>query len=244
MLLSVIIPCYNGQEVLPVFYQEFKKVMQDMPAEYELLFIDDGSKDGTLEILRSLSRKDSHVSYLSFSRNFGKEAAMYAGFCNVHGDYAAVMDAGRGVNFSQVPLSLASWSGLFMTAVSFLAVAVVAVRRLVWGDPVAGWASTVCVITLIGGIQLFCMGIIGQYISKIYLEVKKRPHYIVAESSLSVSGIREEGGKANGDVRFLPDVAGMPLCRVDKKTQAEITGSMQAWSVRLPGGETKGENPK
>ncbi len=143
-----------------------------------------------------------------------------------------------------MPLSLASWSGLFMTAVSFLAVAVVAVRRLVWGDPVAGWASTVCVITLIGGIQLFCMGIIGQYISKIYLEVKKRPHYIVAESSLSVSGIREEGGKANGDVRFLPDVAGMPLCRVDKKTQAEITGSMQAWSVRLPGGETKGENPK
>ena len=85
MLLSVIIPCYNGQEVLPVFYQEFKKVMQDMPAEYELLFIDDGSKDGTLEILRSLSRKDSHVSYLSFSRNFGKESAIYAGFCNVHG---------------------------------------------------------------------------------------------------------------------------------------------------------------
>ncbi len=321
MLLSVIIPCYNEQEVLPVFYQEFKKVMQDMPAEYELLFIDDGSKDGTLEILRSLSRKDSHVSYLSFSRNFGKEAAMYAGFCNVHGDYAAVMDAdlqdppsmlpqmlailasgefdsvaarrvsregeppvrswfarrfyrlinrisdaeivdgvrdfrlmkrdmvdtivrmgeynrfSKGifgwigfrtywmpyenvnraagttkwsfwklfcyavdgvVNFSQVPLSLASWFGLFMTVVSFLAVAVVAVRRLVWGDPVAGWASTVCVITLIGGIQLFCMGIIGQYISKIYLEVKKRPHYIVAESSLSVSGTREEGGKANG----------------------------------------------
>ena len=93
MLLSVIIPCYNEQEVLPVFYQEFKKVMQDMPAEYELLFIDDGSKDGTLEILRSLSRKDSHVSYLSFSRNFGKEAAMYAGFCNADGDYVAVMDA-------------------------------------------------------------------------------------------------------------------------------------------------------
>ena len=85
-------------------------------------------------------------------------------------------------------MSLASWFGLVMTAVSFLAVAVVAVRRLVWGDPVAGWASTVCVVTLIGGIQLFCMGIMGQYISKIYLEVKKRPHYIIAESSLDTEG--------------------------------------------------------
>ena len=321
MLLSIIVPCYNEQEAIPIFYQEFRKAVQDMPAEYELLFIDDGSKDGTLDILRSLAKEDGCVSYLSFSRNFGKEAAMYAGFCHVRGDYAAVMDAdlqdppqmlvqmleilrsgeydsvaarrvsrkgepavrswfarqfyrlinrisdadivdgardfrlmkremvdtvvrmgeynrfskgifgwvgfrtywleyentGRAagttkwsfwklfcyavdgiINFSQVPLSLASWFGLVMTAVSFLAAAVVAVRRLVWGDPVAGWASTVCVVTLIGGIQLFCMGIMGQYISKIYLEVKKRPHYIVAESSPGISGMREQAGKADG----------------------------------------------
>lgn len=91
------------------------------------------------------------------------------------------------INFSQAPLNVASWFGIIMTMVAFVCVGVVAVRRLVWGDPVAGWASLVCIMTMIGGIQLFCMGIIGQYISKIYMEVKKRPHYIVAESSLDLS---------------------------------------------------------
>ena len=88
------------------------------------------------------------------------------------------------INFSQAPLNVASWFGIFMTVVAFVCVVVVAVRRLAFGDPVAGWASLVCIMTMIGGIQLFCLGIAGQYISKIYLEVKKRPHYIVAESSL------------------------------------------------------------
>lgn len=307
MLISLIVPCYNEEEAIPLFYKEVKRVLDGIEADHEILFINDGSKDATLEILRRLSREDSHVCYLSFSRNFGKEAAMYAGFCNVRGDYAAVMDvdlqdppdllvqmmdilrtgeydsvaarrctrrgeplvrswfakkfyelmntvsdtdivdgardfrlmkremvdtirsmaeynrfskgifgwigfrtcwisyenvdraAGKTkwsfwklfryavdgvINFSQAPLNVASWFGIFMTVVAFVCVVIVAVRRLVFGDPVAGWASLVCIITMIGGIQLFCLGIAGQYISKIYLEVKKRPHYIVAESSL------------------------------------------------------------
>lgn len=308
MLLSLIVPCYNEQDAIPIFYQEAKKVLDPMTVDYEILFINDGSKDHTLRILQEFAAKDRHVYYISFSRNFGKEAAMYAGFCNVQGDYAAVMDVdlqdppamlpqmlriiqtgeydsvaarrttrkgeprvrswfakrfyqivnrisdadivdgardfrlmkrkmidtivGMGeynrfskgifgwigfrtywlpyeninraagktkwnfwkllryavdgvINFSQVPLSVASWFGILMTMISFGAVMVIALRRLIWGDPVAGWASIVCIMTLIGGIQLFCMGIMGQYISKIYMEVKKRPHYIVAESNIT-----------------------------------------------------------
>lgn len=92
-MISLIIPCYNEQDALPIFHSETTKVMRDMGCEYELLFINDGSKDETLSILKALAEKDRHVSYLSFSRNFGKEAAMYAGFCNAHGDYIAIMDA-------------------------------------------------------------------------------------------------------------------------------------------------------
>lgn len=306
MLISLIVPCYNEQEALPIFYEEVTKVLTQMACEYELIFVNDGSKDETLNILRELGSKDEHVTYLSFSRNFGKESAMYAGFCNAHGDYVAVMDADmqdppallpqmvellesgeydsvatrrvsregeppirswfarmfykiinkisdadivdgardfrlmkRGmvdaivemseynrfskgifgwigfrtywlpyenvnrvagetkwnfwklfkyaidgvINFSQAPLSFASWFGIFMTLISFTAVIFIVVRKLLFGDPVDGWASTVCIITLIGGIQLFCMGIMGQYIAKTYMEVKKRPHYIVSESN-------------------------------------------------------------
>ena len=89
------------------------------------------------------------------------------------------------VNFSQAPLSIASMSGLFLTMVSFLMVLFVFVRRMIFGDPVAGWASTICIILFIGGVQLLCMGIMGQYLAKTYLEVKKRPHYIVAETNNS-----------------------------------------------------------
>ena len=88
------------------------------------------------------------------------------------------------INFSQAPLSIASWFGIIMTMISFLFIIFVVVRKLLFGDPVTGWASLVCIITLIGGIQLFCMGVIGQYISKMYLEVKKRPHYIVTKSNI------------------------------------------------------------
>lgn len=307
MMISLIVPCYNEQEALPIFYKETKKVLETMDVSYEILFVNDGSGDDTLSLLKELAAEDTQVSYISFSRNFGKEAAMYAGFCNVQGDYVAVMDAdmqdppslfpemvakleegeydsvatrrvtrkgepvirswfarmfyklinrisdadivdgardfrlmkknmvdaivemgeynrfSKGIfgwigfktywlpyenvnrvagetkwsfwkllkyaidgviNFSQAPLSVASWFGMFMTFISFVAVIFIVVRRLIFGDPVAGWASTVCIITLIGGIQLFCMGIMGQYIAKTYMEVKKRPHYIVAETNV------------------------------------------------------------
>lgn len=306
MTISLIVPCYNEEEALPIFYTETKKVLEGMECDHELIFINDGSKDGTLSILRDLAAKDEKVTYLSFSRNFGKEAAMYAGFNNAHGEFVAVMDAdmqdppallpemlkklmdgeydsvatcrktrkgeppirswfarmfyriinkisdadivdgardfrlmrremveaivemgeynrfSKGIfgwigfktywlayenvnrvagetkwsfwkllkyaidgiiNFSQAPLAVASWFGMLMTFVSFVAIIFIVVRRLAFGDPVTGWASTVCIITFIGGIQLFCMGIMGQYISKTYLEVKKRPHYIVSETN-------------------------------------------------------------
>ena len=292
--------------ITPYFYQETVSVLQKINYDYEFLFVNDGSKDGTLPILRELAAQDEHITYLSFSRNFGKEAAMFAGFCNASGDYVAVMDAdmqdppallpqmleilesgeydsvatrrenregeppirsffarmfyriinkisdadivdgardfrlmkremveaivemgennrfSKGifgwigfrtywlsyknvervagetkwsfwklfkysidgiVNFSQVPLSIASIGGIILTLVAFIMVIVVAIRKLIFGDPVDGWASLVCIITFIGGIQLFCMGIIGQYIAKIYLETKHRPHYIVLETN-------------------------------------------------------------
>ena len=93
MRLSLIVPCYNEQEAVPIFHREATRVLLGMGCEYEMLFVNDGSKDGTLSVLRSIAAEDPHVAYLSFSRNFGKEAAMYAGFCNAKGDYVAVMDA-------------------------------------------------------------------------------------------------------------------------------------------------------
>ncbi len=305
-MISLIIPCYNEQESLPIFYREVTSVARRMESEYELLFVDDGSKDRTLPILKELAAQDEHVTYFSFSRNFGKEAAMYAGFCNAKGDYIAVMDAdmqdppsllpqmtailesgeydsvatrrtsrtgeppirswfakrfyrlvnrisdadivdgardfrlmrremaeaivsmgeynrfSKGIfgwigfrtywmpydnieraagetkwnfwklfkyaidgiiSFSQAPLSIASWFGMVMTLLSFLFLFLIVIRKAVFGDPVAGWASTICVIVFIGGIQLFCLGIMGQYIAKAYLETKKRPHFIISETN-------------------------------------------------------------
>ncbi len=306
MLLSLVIPCYNEEESLPVFYREVTRVMRGMDCEYELLFVNDGSRDGTLAVLKELAERDGHVVYLSFSRNFGKEAAMYAGFCNARGDYAAVMDAdlqdppsllpemlailqggeydsvatrradrsgeppvrsyfakkfyriinrisdadivdgardfrlmkremvdvivsmgennrfSKGIfgwigfqtywmpyenvervagetkwnfwklfhyavdgiiNFSQTPLCIASWFGIFMTCFAFLMMVFIVVRWLIFSDPVAGWTSTVCIIIFIGGIQLFCLGIMGQYIAKTYMEAKHRPHFIISETN-------------------------------------------------------------
>lgn len=305
--ITLIIPCYNEQEVLGILYEELKKVTGQMNQYvFELLFVNDGSKDDTLKILREMAEQDERVVYYSFSRNFGKEAAMYAGFCNATGDYVAVMDAdmqdppsllpemmtylesgeydsvatrrvsrqgepkirsffarrfyklinrisdsdivdgardfrlmkremvdaiieigeqnrfSKGIfgwigfktkwlpfenveraagetkwnfwklfkysldgifNFSQAPLQIASLIGLLFTFISFIAIIFIMVRKFIWGDPVEGWPSLVCIITFIGGVQLFCMGIIGQYLAKTYVEVKKRPHYIVAETN-------------------------------------------------------------
>ncbi len=305
--ITLIVPCYNEEESLPIFYDAVCKVAGTLDAyDVTLLLVNDGSKDRTLDVMRELSEKDARVKYLSFSRNFGKEAAMYAGFCNAKGDYVAVMDAdmqdppsllpemisiletgeydsvatrrvsrdgeppirsffarlfyklinkisdadivdgardfrlmrremvdaivsmceynrfSKGifgwigfrtkwlpfqnvervagetkwsfwglfkysidgiVNFSQAPLSIASLAGLLLTGVSFFAIMFIVVRRLLFGDPVAGWASTACIILFMGGLQLLCMGIMGQYLAKTYLEVKRRPHYIVAETN-------------------------------------------------------------
>ena len=306
MRLSLIVPCYNEQEALPIFYRETTAVMEKMGCDWELIFVNDGSRDGTLPLLKQLAEADSHVTYLSLSRNFGKEAAMYAGFCNARGDYVAEMDAdmqeppsllpqmletlqggeydcvatrrvtrageppvrswcarrfykfinkiseteivdgardfrlmrrdmvdaivsmseynrfSKGifswvgfrtcwleyenvervagetkwsfwglvryaldgiVSFSQAPLQLASWFGIIMTAFAFVMLAFIVVRKLIFGDPVAGWASTVCIIIFIGGLQLFCLGIIGQYLAKTYMETKNRPHFIIAETN-------------------------------------------------------------
>ena len=305
--VTLIVPCYNEEESLPIFYRAADEVMDSLPDyDFTLLLVNDGSSDGTLALMRELSTRDARVQYISFSRNFGKEAAMYAGFCNARGDYVAVMDAdmqdppsllpqmlaileegeydsvatrrvtregeppirsffarmfyklinrisdadvvdgardfrlmkremvqaivsmceynrfSKGifgwigfktkwlpyknveraagetkwsfwglfkysidgiVNFSQAPLSIASMAGLAFTIISFLMILFIVVRKLIFGDPVAGWASTICIILFIGGVQLLCMGIIGQYLAKTYLEVKRRPHYIVAEAS-------------------------------------------------------------
>lgn len=305
--VTLIVPCYNEEASLPIFYDAVCEVAASLP-DYEIamLFINDGSRDQTLSVMRDLANRDSRVRYISFSRNFGKEAAMYAGFCNAKGDYVAVMDAdmqdppsllpqmlellesgeydsvatrrvtregeppirsffarmfyriinrisdadivdgardfrlmkremvdaivamceynrfSKGifgwigfrtkwlpyknvervagetkfsfwklfkysidgiVNFSQAPLAVASFAGILLTLVSFFAIAFIVVRRILFGDPVAGWASTACIILLMGGLQLLCMGIMGQYLAKTYLEVKRRPHYIVAESN-------------------------------------------------------------
>ena len=312
MKISLIVPCFNEQEALPLFYDEVTRVLDTMQCAYEILFVNDGSRDETLTILKGFAEKDEHVTYLSLSRNFGKEAAMYAGFCNASGDYVAVMDAdmqdppallpemvkmletgdydsvatrrvnregeppirswfarkfyklinrisdadivdgardfrlmkremvdaivamseynrfSKGIfgwigfktywlpyqnvervagetkwnfwkllkyafdgiiNFSEVPLSIASWSGIGMAFVAAIMLVVIIVRRLCFGDPVAGWASTMCVIVFIGAIQLFCIGIMGQYLAKTYNETKKRPHYIISESNKEVKKI-------------------------------------------------------
>lgn len=306
MDISIIVPCFNEQDALPFFYSETEKVLNGMNVSYELLFVNDGSRDHTLELLKEYADKDEHVTYLSFSRNFGKEAAMYAGFCNARGECVAVMDAdlqdppsllpkmyelikngeydsvatrrqnregepvirswfarqfyklinrisdadivdgardfrlmnrkmvdaviamsennrfSKGIfgwvgfrtywlpyrnveriagkskwnfwkltkyaidgiiNFSNAPLNFASLIGIGMTFLSILVLVFIIVRKLLFGDPVAGWASTVCIIVFIGGLQLLCLGIIGQYIAKIYTETKNRPHFIISETN-------------------------------------------------------------
>ena len=306
MLVSIIVPCYNEQDALPLFYRETTRVLEKMDCDHELILVNDGSLDNTLPVMKDLASKDPRVFYFSLSRNFGKESAMYAGLCNARGDYMAVMDAdlqdppsllpkmlellksgeydcvatrrmdrvgeppvrswfakrfyrlinqisdadivdgardfrlmtramtnavlsmgeynrfSKGIfgwvgfktywlayenveraagvtkwsfwklfgyaidgiiNFSDAPLHMASWFGILMTAVSILSLLFIVVRRLIWGDPVAGWASTICVIIFIGGLQLFCLGIIGQYLAKTYMESKHRPHFIISETN-------------------------------------------------------------
>lgn len=303
--ISLVVPCYNEQEVINLFYAEIQKVKKDFEnVEFEIIFVNDGSRDKTLELMRSLS-KNKDVRYISFSRNFGKEAAMYAGLEASTGDYVAIMDAdlqdppallkemyevlesgeydsvatrrvtrkgepiirsffarlyykiinkiskteivdgardfrlmtrqmvnavlkvkeynrfSKGifswvgfntkwleyenveraagetkwsfwklflysldsiVAFSTVPLSIASVMGILFCFVAFTIIVFIIVRTLMYGDPTSGWPSMVCIMFFIGGVQLLCIGVIGQYLSKTYLEVKKRPIYIIKET--------------------------------------------------------------
>lgn len=304
-LLSIVVPCYNEEEAIPIFYNEICKIREKMTSvDTELVFIDDGSKDGTLAELRKLRAIDKSVRYTSFSRNFGKEAGIYAGLEKTKGDYVVIMDvdlqdppallpemlgyiesgeyesvATRRVDrkgeppvrsffarkfyklmnkisdadivdgardyqmmtrrvvdailsmgeynrfskgifgwvgfkrkwiefenversagetkwsfwklfiyaiegivaFSTAPLVMAAVFGVIIGLVALLFIVIIMVRTLVFGDPTSGWPSMVCIILLVSGIQLFCIGVLGEYIAKMYLETKKRPIYLVQE---------------------------------------------------------------
>lgn len=305
-LISLVIPCYNEEVVLPDFYKEVLKTMNKMKeVSYEIVFIDDGSIDKTLNIIKKYAKENKRVRYVSFSRNFGKEAAIYSGLDYANGDYVAVMDAdlqdppeyinkmyqilekddydvvalvaknnkdynfirrfftklwyliigkislikqtpgirdfrlmrrevveailkmkeynrySKGLfsfvgfntklieyeipkrykgnskfsfrklvsysvdgitSFSSKPLKLSVYLGLLFCLLSIITIMIIIVKTLVYGDPVAGWPSLACIIIFVSGVQLFSLGVIGTYISKIYLEVKERPLYIIKET--------------------------------------------------------------
>ncbi len=305
-LLSVIVPCYNEEENIRDFYEELLKnndFFRQKDLEVEILYIDDGSKDKTVEEIKKLREEDERVHYVSFSRNFGKEAAIYAGLQKAKGDFLVMMDADlqdppsllpemygyieqgydsvatrrvtrkgeppirsffarafyklinriskteivdgardyrlmtrqvadailsmteynrftkgiygwvgyetkwlefenverkkgetkwsfwklflyslEGITaFSTVPLAIASIMGVLFCLFALLLIIVTIVRKLAFGDPTSGWPSLVCIIALVSGVQLFCLGIVGQYLSKTYMEVKRRPIYLVKE---------------------------------------------------------------
>ena len=306
MLLSVIVPCYNEEENVPYFYEELMKLtpfFEEKKLDLELIYVDDGSKDGTVSEVKKLNEKDDRVKLVSFSRNFGKEAAIYAGFSKSKGDYVVMMDAdlqdppsllpkmfryieegydsvatrrvsrkgepvirsffarlfyklinkisktdivdgardyrlmtrqvvdailsigeynrfSKGIfgwvgfntkwvedenvertkgetkwsfwglflysiegiiAFSTAPLAFASIMGVLFCVIAFVIIITIIVRSLFWQDPTSGWPSLVCIISMVSGVQLLCLGILGQYMSKTYLEVKHRPIYLVKE---------------------------------------------------------------
>lgn len=304
-LLSIIVPCFNEEETIPLFYQAIEQIAFPMNMQKEYIFINDGSKDGTLRVLRKLSEQDETVRYLSFSRNFGKEAGLFAGLQAADGDLVTVMDAdlqdppellpemiellqqgeydcigtrrsdrkgestirsffakkfyqlinrisdtemvdgardfrlmtrqmvdaileiteynrfSKGifswvgfdthyisfenrervagktswsfwglfkysidgiVNFSDAPLNIASFVGAASCVGSLIAMIFIVVRALLFGDPTTGWPSMVSIFLFVGGLQLLCLGIIGKYIGKIFMETKNRPIYIIKET--------------------------------------------------------------
>ena len=309
--ISIIIPCFNEEEAIPIFYKEINKVIKKMKeVDFELIFINDGSSDKTLNIIKKYSKKDKIVRYISFSRNFGKEAGMYAGFNYATGDYVAAMDVdlqdppekliemykyikegydcvglytkdhkdynfirksltklwyklieklsdtkqvagardfmlmnrkmvnavlsmkeynryskgmfnfvgfnvkwleytsvGRTVgeskyplkkliafsiegitSFSSKPLLISAYVGLLFCVVSFIAILVIIIKTLVFGDPVSGWPSLACILFFVAGVQLLFLGIIGIYLSKMYQEIKQRPIYIIDETEKDNKG--------------------------------------------------------
>ena len=305
--ISIVVPSYNEEEAIPYFYEEINKISKDMKNDFEFIFVNDGSKDKTIDVVKNLSKQDKRVKYINFSRNFGKEAAMYAGLELATGDYITIMDAdlqdppallpemvrlieeenydcvgtrrvtrkgeppirsffarmfyklinkmskvemvdgardfrlmtrqmvdsilelkeynrySKGlfsfvgyntkwleyeniervagetkwsfwklfiyaiegiVAFTTTPLTIAAIMGLLFCLVAFIMIIVIIVKTLCFGDPVSGWPSLACIIFFVSGIQLFCLGIIGEYLAKIYLETKKRPIYIIKETNI------------------------------------------------------------
>lgn len=305
-VISIIVPCHNEQEVLPFFLEEVEKVYNEMHkkynTEFEYIFIDDGSKDKTLELLKGYAKENSRVNFISFSRNFGKEAGMYAGLQHATGDYVVIIDAdlqdpphlmdemyktlietdydcvascrvdrkgeskirsafahmfykiirkiskvdivdgardfrmmtrqmvdaivsleeynrfSKGIfawvgfktkwipfeninrkagttkwsfwglmlyaidgilAFSTAPLALSAILGIVLCCVAIIMIFVIIAKTLIFGDKVAGWPSTACIICFTAGMSMFCNGIIGLYVSKTYSEVKRRPQYII-----------------------------------------------------------------
>lgn len=307
MTISVIIPCFNEEESIPLFYEAMEAIKPELKDEFEYIFINDGSTDKTLSALRTLAAHDSHVTYLSFSRNFGKEAALYAGLKASTGELVTVMDvdlqdppqmliemkamleadpdldcvgtrrttrkgeplirsffartfyrminrisqvemvdgardyrlmrrqmvdsileiseynrfskglfswvgyrteylpyenvervAGETswsfwklfnyslegiINFSEAPLNIASILGVLVCFAAFIMIIIIAVKTWIFGDPTSGWPSMVSIVLMLGGIQLFTIGILGRYIGKVFLETKRRPIYIIKEDS-------------------------------------------------------------
>lgn len=310
--ISIVIPCYYEEKSIPCFYEEIDKISKQMKdVEFEFIFVNDGSKDRSLSIIKSYSSYDSRVRYISFSRNFGKEAALYAGLEYSTGEYVAVMDAdlqdppellidmynmiknedcdcvaarrkdrkgeppirsffakcfykiinkisntdiadgardfrlmkrsmvnailkmkeysrfSKGIfgwvgfdikwisyenveriagetkwsfwklfiysiegilAFSTMPLLISSFIGIFLFIVSLIMIGIIIFKTLIYGDAVDGWPSLVCIICFLSGIQLFCIGIVGQYLAKAFIEVKNRPIYIVKESNMLLNG--------------------------------------------------------
>ena len=306
--ISIIVPCYREEEALPHFWDSLKVTIEDIQdVDFEFLFVDDGSSDKTLSVVKGFSQEDSRVKYISFSRNFGKESAMYAGLENSTGDYVVIMDAdmqdppgllpvmyntvkregydcaaARRVNrkgepkirsfcarmfykimrkitkidivdgardfrmmsrqmvdaivsmseynrfskgifswvgfntkwleyenvkrvegetkwsmwklllysfegiiaFSTVPLAISSIIGIILCLLSFVGIVIVVIRQLIWQNSAYGWASMISIILMLSGIQLFSIGILGQYLAKTYLEVKRRPLYIIKDSNI------------------------------------------------------------
>jgi len=303
--ISIVVPCYNEEESLPYFYDEVEKIVKKIKADIEYIFVNDGSRDNTLKILKFLAKKDKRVKFISFSRNFGKEAAILAGLEYSTGDYVTTMDAdlqdppelllemydalenedydicaaksksrngysffrklftgwfykiiekisktemvdgardfrlmrrvvvdavismqeynrySKGlfsfvgfktkwlefenrervagntkwnfwklfayaiegiVAFSTAPLIISALLGVILCFISFIMILVIIAKTLIFGDPVSGWPSLVCIIFFLSGVQLFATGIIGEYLAKTYLETKKRPIYIIRET--------------------------------------------------------------
>lgn len=314
-VISIVVPCFNEEENIELFYNELQKTINEMKnITLELIYINDGSKDKTLLEIREMAKKDNKVRYISFSRNFGKEAAMYAGLKASTGDYVTIMDvdlqdppsllkemynvikvegydcaaaksisrhgysfvrkiltkwfykiisklsktemiagardyrlmtrqmvdailsldeynryskglfsfvgfdtkwiefenaerqagtskfnlrklmfyAAEGiVAFSTGPLLISAIVGMLFCLLSFLVIIFIIIRTLIWGDPVSGWPSLVCIMFFLSGIQLFCTGIMGEYLAKTYLETKDRPIYIIKETEVDKRTIKK-----------------------------------------------------